>query len=291
MTCRFTVANLTFSVENSGNGQDRFELPKRLFAYADSSSESSAEVECNIAWERCSRFAPMDSGSCIYNVFPFRRIYFDGVSNLFTIDYFKLGRLLSRGIVSKNWKEITLLEKNSILTKPFSLGQSLVFGALTAHDALVFHASGIDCGGNGILFTAPSGTGKSTQARLWEKHQGALIFNHDRVAVTCSGGEAMGHGLPWGGGDDITLNHHVPLRGIIVLKQARENRIEQLSPSQAMPYLISYSYHPRWDSESMDRVCTVLERMISRVPVFRLACRPDSAAVDLVRSALSLPGA
>ena len=49
--------------------------------------------------------------------------------------------------------------------------------------ALVFHASYVGCDGGAMLFTAPSGTGKSTQAELWRVHRGARVLNGDKAAV------------------------------------------------------------------------------------------------------------
>ena len=58
-------------------------------------------------------------------------------------------------------------------------------------------ASFIRWQGRGILFSAPSGTGKSTQANLWVQHQGAEVINGDRAALRQVGGRWQAFGLPY----------------------------------------------------------------------------------------------
>lgn len=51
-------------------------------------------------------------------------------------------------------------------------------GMLVLHSAYI-----VTRGGEGILFSGPSGIGKSTQAALWERFAGARTVNGDRALV------------------------------------------------------------------------------------------------------------
>ena len=96
-------------------------------------------------------------------------------------------------------------------------------------NCLMLHAALIRWQGKGILFTAPSGTGKSTQAGLWEKYEEADILNGDRAAVRKDkNGCWQAYGLPYAGSSGIYRNEKAPVSAIIVLRQAYENRIQRL---------------------------------------------------------------
>lgn len=50
-------------------------------------------------------------------------------------------------------------------------------------DSFILHSAYIRHRGRAILFSAPSGTGKSTQASLWAQYAGAEIINGDRALL------------------------------------------------------------------------------------------------------------
>lgn len=94
----------------------------------------------------------------------------------------------------------------------------LPFGGLMLHCALIEYE------GRGIVFTAPSQTGKSTQASLWEKHRGARTLNGDRAVLRATEDGIFAYGSPWAGSSDLYIDRRVPLRAVIMLEQAKENR-------------------------------------------------------------------
>ena len=52
--------------------------------------------------------------------------------------------------------------------------------SMLGYDTLLMHGAVIAVGNKAWLFTAPSGTGKSTQAELWERYRNAEQINGDR---------------------------------------------------------------------------------------------------------------
>ena len=158
--------------------------------------------------------------------------------------------------------------------------------AMLFTDGLVFHASGIDDHGHGLVFVGHSGAGKSTQACLWTEEPGVIAMNDDRVAVRVNAQTAMCYGTPWGGTANIARNHAAPLRAIILLEQAPENNIERLTPAVAAPLLLARTFLPYWDALLMQRALANLNTMLARTPFFRLRCRPEKAVIPLVRAAL-----
>ncbi|WP_143449652.1 hypothetical protein [Lachnoclostridium sp. An76] len=154
---------------------------------------------------------------------------------------------------------------------------------------VILHSSLLAYKGKAILFTAPSGTGKSTQAELWRVHRpGAEIVNGDRSVLSCDGGQPYAHGIPLCGTSGITKNRSMPVRAIIVLRQGPENRIRRLGAREAFTMLFSECSVALWSREDTGTVTDLLIGIISSVPVYLYACRPDASAVDDLEAALDL---
>jgi hypothetical protein len=149
-------------------------------------------------------------------------------------------------------------------------------------NGLVIHASAIKWQEKGIMFSAPSGTGKSTQAGLWEEHMKAEILNGDRPAVRLTNTAATVYGTPWSGQMPVFRNDKAKLSAIFMLDQAFENRLELLDTKKAVSMLMPRCFLPYHDDTMMDIAVNNLERLLSLVPVYHLRCRPDRGAVELV---------
>lgn len=150
---------------------------------------------------------------------------------------------------------------------------------------LIFHASYIDHNGSGILFTAPSGTGKSTQAELWRVHRGARVLNGDKAGVTLRD-TPMAHGLPFSGTSKICENVSLPLRAIVVLSQAPVNTVRRLRPSEAVAALCSNLFVDQVIPEEWSLALNLLLDLVASVPVYALACTPDERAVQTLEQVL-----
>lgn len=150
---------------------------------------------------------------------------------------------------------------------------------------LVFHASYIGCAGKGILFTAPSGTGKSTQAELWRVHRGARVHNGDKAAVTLRE-SPMVHGVPFSGTSGICENVSLPLGAIVVLSQAPENSVRRLGPVEAVSALCSNLFVDQCIQQEWQLALNLLLDFVASVPVYALACTPDERAVEALEQAM-----
>ena len=140
--------------------------------------------------------------------------------------------------------------------------------------------------GDAILFTAPSGTGKSTQADLWAKYAGADILNGDRSMLRRVDGRWTAFGSPFAGTSGIYRNESAPVRALVVLRQAPENTIRRLPLAEAFRAIYSESVLPRWHTEAHQRVISLVTEIVSEVPVYLLACTPDERPVTLLRNTL-----
>lgn len=157
---------------------------------------------------------------------------------------------------------------------------------LLQYDTFQLHASVIDWNGNGILFTAPSGIGKSTQADLWRIHEKATVINGDKGMIRRKGNSFWVYGSPYAGTSKIYTNFSVPIRAIVVLSQALENHIEQLDEISAFVKIYRESTVSSWDAEYVSKFTNLLVDLIHEIPIFHLSCRPDVDAVNLLKETL-----
>lgn len=154
-------------------------------------------------------------------------------------------------------------------------------------NCLMLHAAFIRWQGKGILFTAPSGTGKSTQAELWKKYEGADILNGDRAAVRRDeSGCRQAYGLPYAGSSGIYRNEKAPLSAVVVLRQAEENRIRRLGMLEIIQKLYPETTVHQWEPDFIEKVLTLLTELAGEVPIYLLECRPDRGAVEAVKNVL-----
>lgn len=153
--------------------------------------------------------------------------------------------------------------------------------------AWMLHCSLICAGGRAVLFTAPSGTGKSTQAELWRQYEGAEIINGDRAAIRCSDGVWTAYGLPYAGSSAIYRRRQAPIAAIVVLGQAPDNRVRRMRGAEAFRALYEQTTVHPWNPQFQRDTTFYLQQLLSAVPAYRLDCTPDRRAVDCLKEAFS----
>lgn len=156
---------------------------------------------------------------------------------------------------------------------------------LLPYRGMILHASYVDYKGSGIVFVAPSGTGKSTQAALWETYRGARICNGDKAGIRL-GEIPMVHGVPFSGSSNIGENISLPLKAVVVLAQAPENTIERMAPTAALKAILPNVFVKQKVPQQYYRAVQLLLDMVQAVPVYLLACTPDERAVVLLEKTL-----
>lgn len=153
---------------------------------------------------------------------------------------------------------------------------------LARRGALVVHASALLDGDDAFVFVGHSGAGKSTMARLAEE-AGATVLSDDRTVIALGSQHIAAWGTPWHG----TYRRGAPgagiLRGVFLLEQASWDRIDRLSPRDAIGEVFVRLMHPAADPTDMARCLATIEQTITRVPVGRLWFRPTKDAFMLAR--------
>lgn len=155
------------------------------------------------------------------------------------------------------------------------------------HDTILFHGSCVVVDGAGYLFTAKSGTGKSTHTRLWRELLGdrAIMVNDDKPLIRMSSDGAIIYGTPWDGKHRLSSNIAVSLKALCVLEQAEKNVIQPISVNEAYPMLLQQAYRPM-DRTALNKTMTLIDRMVNAVSLWRLGCNTDIEAARIAYNVL-----
>ena len=154
---------------------------------------------------------------------------------------------------------------------------------LNSYNAFILHSSFITWQNKAIIFSAPSGTGKSTQADLWEKYENAEIINGDRTGIRKMDGKWTAYGLPIAGSSGIYKNKKAEISHIIVLKQGKENKLTKLSPREAFVKLYSETIVHTWDKGFQENIINMITDVVQNVQIYQYECLPDKSAVDFLK--------
>ena len=137
--------------------------------------------------------------------------------------------------------------------------------------------------GQCYLFTAKSGTGKSTHTALWRRLFGerAVMVNDDKPLIAVRENGVIVYGTPYNGKHRLGSNIAVPLEAICVLERAEENSIEPMQAKEIYPKLVQQMYRP-FDSIALVSSLRLLTEMTKSVSLWRLRCNmePEAAAVS-----------
>ena len=164
----------------------------------------------------------------------------------------------------------------------------LAAAALLPKGVLLFHGVAVALNGRAYLFTAKSGTGKTTHARLWLKTiSGAYILNGDKPLLRFGDNEVCVCGTPWQGKEDYGRNETLPLAGICLLERAARNRIEPIPYKTAFEALAFQSHRPAQNSD-MVAYLKLLGRLAA-VPIYRLGCNMEDEAAQMACRELVRP--
>lgn len=157
------------------------------------------------------------------------------------------------------------------------------------YDQYILHSSYMMIHDHAILFTAPSGTGKSTQADLWSKYRGSVVCNGDK-SLLVKEDKYYACGWPICGSSEICNNVKYPITCIVVLSQAKENKIEELSYKDAFKKILSeltINYHnPIFVNQAMD----FIDDLVKKVKIYHLACDISENAVNCLENKLKEDG-
>ena len=158
----------------------------------------------------------------------------------------------------------------------------LFYSNVIQRKMLQMHCSMVEDKGRGILFLGPSGIGKTTQAERWAQYRNSLIINGDVGYVQQTEKGFIAWGTPWHGSSSYCVNTNVPLKALVVLKQAEKNKLRKLGGFEKVREVSGNIFYPTWMESGVELCTNTLNALLDSVPVYRLDNRADDEAVNLL---------
>lgn len=176
---------------------------------------------------------------------------------------------------------IESLHYDSVFVSLFALERQVI-----RRESMILHCAYIKYYEKAILFSAPSGIGKSTQAGLWAKYRGSETINGDRALLCKIDSRWTACGWPVCGSSEICNLGDIPICAVIMLRQGKDNHVERLSPIQAFLQLYSQITVNQWNREFTKKAVEMIEDLVTHVTVWQLTCDISEESVQCLEAAL-----
>lgn len=191
------------------------------------------------------------------------------------------------------YKNITITTRGSNEQRRFGTNNALmlIYAICTAqHETLLVHSSVVENNGKAYMFLGKSGQGKSTHSDMWVKYiEGSTLINDDNPIIRIApDGTPMVYGSPWSGKRPIYKNVQYPIGGFAAIEQEKENSIKKESIPVAFGILLSSMSTMKFDKDIHMKVCGTISKVLGKIPVHTLSCRPDEEAALVSSSAFGL---
>lgn len=156
------------------------------------------------------------------------------------------------------------------------------------YQVVLCHGSVVEVDDKAYLFTAPSGTGKSTHTRMWRQIFGdrAVMINDDKPLLRFKEDGVYVYGTPWDGKHHLSTNKCSKLAGICFLSQAKENSICKIDKEEALPMLINQIYRSR-SSENLIKTLDYVDILIDKIPMYKMGCTISEEAAKMSYEVMS----
>lgn len=174
------------------------------------------------------------------------------------------------------------LHIDPVFTSLLSLERRLV-----SKDALILHCAYVEYKGKAILFSAPSETGKTTQANLWGKYKNSFTINGDKALLQKVDNQWIAQGWPVCGTSEICNNITTPIGAIVMLSQGKTDTVRKLGAFESFPQLYSQITANTWNRNFVENNMRLIEQLADDIPIYHLSCTISENAVSCLESALA----
>ena len=163
------------------------------------------------------------------------------------------------------------------------------YSGLLHFGGFLLHSSAVVMDGKAYLFTADSGTGKSTHTGIWQKTFGAdrvQILNDDKPAIRIATNGIFACGTPWSGKTNLNVNRIVPVGAIGFLERSEDNWIKRRSGGEMVAKLLRQTVMPPV-KEEMDALLQYVDKVLTEVPVYSLGVNMTEDAARMAYETMS----
>lgn len=163
------------------------------------------------------------------------------------------------------YKEINKNRIETVILYRKIIEASIAFGVFFMHGAV------ISVNNYTFMFTAPSGTGKTTHIKKWiDCIDNSFIINGDKPLIRITDSSAIACGTPWCGNENLGVNTTAPLTAIILMERNENNYMEEISFESAFPFLVQQIYIPD-NIDIAKKELELLSQLKDKVRFFRFS--------------------
>ena len=150
------------------------------------------------------------------------------------------------------------------------------------YDAMLMHCAAGAVDGEAYLFTAVSGTGKTTHIKLWAEKFGDrfLVVNGDKPILRMRKGKFFACGTPWRGKENYGHNVVAPIKAVCILERGETNEIKKIAPHEAISTVLTQTLRTE-DMREMEKMLVLTDKLLGSVPFYRLRCNMDPEAAEV----------
>ncbi len=218
-----------------------------------------------------------------------RHLFEDGnINYLFKED--ETGSITDLIKYDKDFKHIEILLSDTIGSRlpevEYLLTGMMFFEIALENSRISIHASAISYNDEAILFSAPSQTGKSTQAELWSSNlEGVRIINDDKPVLFLKDNVLWASGTPWSGKTARNENITNPVKCIVFLEQSSKNELLSLSNQEIITYFLRNIHRPK-EEHRLTKILTAIETLVYQTPVYLYKTTKEQSSFDYLYYAI-----
>jgi hypothetical protein len=192
---------------------------------------------------------------------------------------------MERGDFRAEWEPATRCGTIRQTANPYSIDATLRILhtlSLATQGGFLVHAASAIRNGKAFIFSGVSGAGKTTISRLAPPD--ATLLTDEISYVRREGNRYMACGTPFAGElARVGENCSAPLSALFFLEKGPQNRIEPISPTEAIQRLMRNILFFADDTELVKLVFQSACEFATLVPMHRLVFVPDQRVWDIIR--------
>ena len=196
-----------------------------------------------------------------------------------------LGKVVGRIDYNMHESNIYILAGENVYNLEYLLTEYVIVYFLSnVLQITLMHGSSIFYKKSAIIFSAASGTGKSTHTKLWLKNTLAVHINDDKNLILRDGNELFLCGNPWSGKHFLDNNITAPLRAVVYIERNETNKIEKIDELESLKRLLGQVVRPNglYPKKNWNKITN----KIIEIPSFVLKCNMDDEACFVAKKAL-----
>jgi len=200
----------------------------------------------------------------------------------------KDGKVLEKFVKANDYTKYDIFfskDKDEVLSEKEYIFTGIAFMDIVSQEGYIpIHGSAVNYQNETLIFSAPSGTGKSTLANHWKAvFSESDIFNDDKPIIHPVDNVFSVSGTPWSGKDIINKNITLPLKAIIFLKQGQQNKIYKLNEKEKLTHIFRNINRPK-EEETIDKMIDNINQLVKETDMYMAEIINDTSAAIMIHN-------